>query len=424
MSQRLFLVMLLLLSGAAVKAATVSGIVVNAATCAPVAGQMVYARDSFHTWQDSAVTNSAGIYSIVIPPSAFSRSVDILFLSTSACGSTITRSTFYEAGVNSTCNFGICGNDSYIFGYIGPWVPGGLHARIWLIRRDITPVTLDTVLTAIDSTFTPTNSNGGYFFTRTCPSPSATYLLKAALLPSDPRYSSYMPSYMDSALTWSGALSITGAAFTASGLPNPIDYNIYLKAGSNPGGPGFIGGSVLLGANKSTAVGDPLSSRILLLTTASGQAVGYTYSDPSGKFKFSNLPLGTYKLFGDAGGKANPALTVTLSNATQSISDIVFEENSKKFEGHSSSLNVGAAGTLADVSIFPNPATDVVNITGLGAIKGNKAVILSSLTGYEISRQVVAGDAAHIAAAALPAGIYILQVQTEAGNAAYRFVRQ
>jgi hypothetical protein len=170
-------------------------------------------------------------------------------------------------------------------------------------------------------------------------------------------------------------------------------------------------------------VGDPLGNRILFLTTSSGKAVDYTYSDAGGNFKFTNLPLGTYKLFGDAGGKANPALTITLTNTTKSINDVVFEENSKKFEGHSGSLIAGGAGTLPGVSIFPNPATDFVNVKGLGAINGNKAIVLSSVTGVEISRSIVTGDVAHIATAALPAGIYILHVQTEAGNAFYRLIR-
>ena len=70
------------------------------------------------------------------------------------------------------------------------------------------------------------------------------------------------------------------------------------------------------------------------------------------------------------------------------------------------------------MSVFPNPATDFINVKGLSAINGSNVVVVSSVTGIEISCQVVTGDAAHIATGALPASIYMLQVQTEAGNGA------
>ena len=77
--------------------------------------------------------------------------------------------------------------------------------------------------------------------------------------------------------------------------------NISLIAGTNPGGPGFIGDSVLLGANKSAAVGDALDGRMLLLATSSGQAVAYTSSNASGQFSFPNLAYGTYDFRGCLG---------------------------------------------------------------------------------------------------------------------------
>jgi hypothetical protein len=74
------------------------------------------------------------------------------------------------------------------------------------------------------------------------------------------------------------------------------------------------------------------------------------------------------------------------------------------------------------VSIFPNPVTDFVGVQGLSSIGGDKTIVLSSVTGAEISRQTVSNDAS-ISTATLPAGIYLLQVQTEAGSASFRIVK-
>jgi hypothetical protein len=196
-----------------------------------------------------------------------------------------------------------------------------------------------------------------------------------------------------------------------------------MAAGTNPGGPGFIGGSVLVGANKSTAVGDPLS-RILLLTTMSGQPVAYTYSDASGHFQFSGIALGTYQIFGDAWGKTNPALTVTLSAAKPSVSDVVFEENNKTFKGHIGNLNAGTTIALNAVAAYPNPVTDHVQLSGLNAISGSKTVVLTDITGAVIARQTVEyGSPASISTGTLAAGIYMLQLQTSEGSASFKIVK-
>jgi hypothetical protein len=200
---------------------------------------------------------------------------------------------------------------------------------------------------------------------------------------------------------------------------------INLTAGLNPGGSGFIGGSVLLGANKSTGVGDPLKGRILLLTDASGQAVAFTYSDAGGQFSFSNLDYGTYQIFGDAWGKDNPPLTVTLSSASPSVSNIVFEENSSAFRGHYDAVGVPAEPGLASLSVYPNPASSYVSVQGLAAIEGDKQVLLRDIHGRLLSTtHVKAGLDASIPTSQLPPGMYLLQVQTARGTEHYKFIRQ
>lgn len=416
--------MLLCLFAGAGKAITLTGTVYSTTTCSPISGQMVFVRDSMNTWHDSTVTNSSGFYSFTIPSTVYAGGSGDLFTSTAACGSMNYGIAHYVAGYGVNSDFIVCGGTPY---YLQGRVLLGSSttaqagdAKVWLIRRDVAPVTFDTSLVAVDSQLT-SGMYGGYVFRKPCaPSASSVYYVKGALLPSSANYSSYLPTYADSSLQWNGARNLSGSLF--SQMPS-TSYHIYLKAGSNPGGPGFIGGSVLLGANKTAGVGDPLSSRMLILTTSTGKAIGYTYSDAAGKFQFPSVPLGAYRIFGDAQGKLNPILNVTLTAAKPSITTIIFEENSKKFEGRFSGVGVGSINSLAGVSVFPNPATDFVNVAGLNTIGGSKTIILSSITGAEISRQTINADAARIATASLPAGIYLLQVQTEAGSASYRIIR-
>jgi hypothetical protein len=411
----------LLFMAAKGNAATLTGTVTSSTTCAAVSGAKVYALDSSHSVIDSAVTNSAGFYSINIPSTLYTAAGGVVAVVTDSAGAWTT----YKPGLDAYCNV-VHGNGPVRL-IRGVAMLGGdtgiiQACKIWLIRRDINPVTFDTSLTAIDSNIyatrfdstTPYTFPTMYNFQIPCASASDRYFVKAALLPSDPNYAYYLPTYSDSALVWNAADLLS--------TPNHL-VNVYMKQGTNPGGPGFIGGSVLLGANKSTAVGDPLSSRTLILTTLSGQAIGHTQSDASGKFQFSGIPIGTYKIFGDAAGKSNPALIVTLTQANSSISNVVFEENNKKFEGHLATTGISTASNLAGVSIYPNPAKDVIKVQGLEAYAGLKTIVLRNLAGQELSRQQIEGNLGQISIAALPSGVYLLEVHTMSGSGTFRVVK-
>ncbi len=398
------------------RAATLSGnVTIGTASGTPVVGQTVYYIDSFYKYMDSTVTNSSGAYSFNLPSSMTNPTY--IFLSAPACGSKNTRMVVYT-GSSLTSNFILCSSFPTLHGTVslGSTTNNGL-ATVYLIRKEYDPVVKDTTLTAIDSIVTA--STGGSYSKAYAYTPYGTLLLKAALQSSHPSYSAFLPTYYTSSLNWSGATALGSSNFSST-----TSTNISMTAGTNPGGPGFIGGSVLVGANKSTGVGDPLSSRILLLTNASnGKAVGYTYSSATGQFSFSNLAYGTYYIFGDAWGKTNPQLTVTISASTPSVSNVTFEENNKTFKGHIGNLSVSSAA-LNGVSVYPNPVTDRLQLNGLNAISGSKTIILSDVTGSVISRQVVEQNGtAGIATGALPAGIYLLQLQTSAGNASFKIVK-
>ena len=415
----LFAMLLCLLAGPA-RAATLSGTISSVTTCAGVAGQKVYVRDSFSTFTDSAVTNSSGVYSINIPSTV---SIPMtLFMTTSSCGTSTSYGAAYT-GADVLVNLAVCGNGKGVIGavmlsdsvYPGPSI-------IYLIRRDVNPTTMDTTLTAVDSVY---SSSFGYFNLRLPCVPTGTYLLKGALMPAHSRYANYLPAYAnDSSISWRGATPLTTAQLNNSPIFTTQYTYIHLPMGINPGGTAFIGGSVLLGANKGTAVGDPLAKRILILTNSgTNKPVAYTYSDAAGKFQFSNIAYGTYKLFGDAMGKNNPALTVTVSATQKTINNIVFEESSKAFTGHFNNVSVGGVSGLTGVSVFPNPVADFVQVAGLAAINGSKTILLSSMTGAVISSQIIAQGDATVATSSLPAGIYLLQVRTDAGSAAFRIVK-
>lgn len=270
------------------------------------------------------------------------------------------------------------------------------------------------VLTAVD-TFLLTSSTRGYY-NFTLPDSTKSYLVKAFLNLGNNHYFNYFPTYSDSALNWSGANSMAPAYNTT------YTRNIMLKAGMNMGGPGFIGGLIIAGANKSEAEGDPIvGAQIMLLQN--NQPIIYTRSNAKGEFKFDNLAYGTYTVYTEIAG------LTTLSK------DVTISEDRKKEEGVK--VTVTSAGITTDVEIvknigennltawnyYPNPVTDKLHFE-FGNELSNAAITVIDLTGKtvnELSFESI--SEAIIPMEELKQGTYFVTVQTESDLKTFKIVR-
>lgn len=387
---------------------------------APVSGQTVYIMtDSSSGWNGlthgpgflvTAVTTSTGSYSATLPSTTLSGHP--IMATTANCTGPYLQNSHIYAGVNITgSNFTKCvpppppppvtisGNVT-----LGTGTNPAIGAKVKLIRKHPDSVVIGSswfftwTLTAVDSTVT--NSTGGYSFTVASGNPDSI-LVKAYLQPSHSSYSSYLPTYHSSSLLWSGATAIPG------GITSSVTANIALIGGTNPGGPGFIAGAVLLGANKTTAVGDPVPNRLILLTDGGNNPVAYTYSDNAGKFSFPSLPYGNYKIFGDVMGKTSTPLNLTLNTSAPSNTTIVFEEKTLTFNAKSTT---GVAGVLGSQNgIYPNPAKNTITITGLTEAA---TVTIYDMTGRTLVAQSVNADNNTVNIASLATGNYVVKLAT------------
>ena len=428
----LIFALLFISAQSSLKAATVSGTVyttggVYGATAVPAAGATVW----IYLWPNgmnyvSTTTNSAGNYSITIPGTWPSGGGSMINLRDSAAsgGCVGKGGQFYYYGSSIIHNDTLCNYTWYTLGGKVTRQGGApaANAKVWWIteQQDTTGGVAVSMLQANDSMLT--DANGDYLFVKRGYWILANQRVKAALQPSDPNYASYLPTYHDSSLVWSGAATFGSSAW----IGNARNMRISLRGGANPGGPGFIAGDVLMGANKSTGVGDPLSSRVILLTTGAGQAVAYGYSDASGHFSFPNLPYGTYMLFGDAWGKTNPALTLTISAANPAVTTVVFEENNTTFKGHVNALGIPAGSALDGITVYPSPMEAYFEIHALQSIAGEKTAILRDVTGAAVSiTHIRAGSSSsRIQTNELASGIYMLELQTMEGSGQYKLLKK
>lgn len=305
-----------------------------------------------------------------------------------------------------------CNSGGTICGVITAGNNIGTPATVYLI--DLNGQNLTAVQTS------GTNPNGAYCFSGV---PSGTYLLKAALTPNSPDYSNYLPTYYDGHLFWYDV--VNDSDFIYVNCDTHL-VNFGLIAGVNPGGPGFIGGSVLSGANLidnggqgdegetgneygTEAFGDPVPDVSILLLDGNGNPVTHTATDANGDFNFTNLALGSYEVHPEVAGLTTYPQYVTLTSLDPGYLGNQFYLNSTYIAGTEDESTAFEA-----LRVFPNPATDVVwvNFSSQQHIELNLDVL--DMRGAVIRTQQFQSDAgAHtylVTVSDLASGIYLLKL--------------
>jgi PKD repeat protein len=260
-------------------------------------------------------------------------------------------------------------------------------------------------LTVVDSIVLDT-SNSFFFGALPC----GDYLVKAAAYSGSPYYSNHIPTYHGNSPFWGFAQALT------IGQPNQIvTADVTLIAASNPGGPGFIGGDVTEGANK-TDPGDVLSGMQVMIFNLSGDAIAYTYTDGNGEFGFSNLAYGTYQVYVEALGVQTIPAVVTIGPDSPSEEGVhIFASESLISTGIE---EFDFDGAISEV--YPNPVANQASIKlNLdAALMINVSVV--DLTGRTISSQTISAaggeNTINVSADELKNGYYFLNIQDVDNN--------
>lgn len=267
---------------------------------------------------------------------------------------------------------------------------------VYLIEHDM----INGTLTAVDTTWSVDSAGiTAYYFPNIQP---GNYLVKAALLPSNPNYSSNMPTYHQSALFWNQASNVHV-------LPNTITQaSINFIQGINPGGPGFVGGQISQGANKSNS--DPVEGVVVLLLDVNNgdQPVAWRVSDASGMFGFNDIPYGTYKVFAEMYSKTTHPVIVTIDANTPSVDDL------RIFVGeHVISSIIEQPKVISNIgNLFPNPAKNSCFIQF-----NSERIISGSIEIYDICGKKVKDEQYKV----LP-GFNLLEIDTKALDNGVYFV--
>lgn len=274
-------------------------------------------------------------------------------------------------------------------------------AEVFLVKYDTAQ---GGTLTAIDTV--QTSANGFAHFSSI---PNGKYLVKAALLPNSPGYTQFLPTYYESALFWDSGTYVHVPHDPAS--PNVATaISIQMIPGTNPGGPGFIGGRVIEGANFNGSIvddrseGDPIAGVSVVLETLDGQAVASTLTDASGAYAFDNLAYGSYKISIDIINIPVASAVVTLSPDAPAVKELTF-----KADDDSAVLPAPEAPFGPRLVLWPNPVAADLNLK-LPAQESTLA--LRDALGKVVYQAVVHGEQATLPMSHLAQGAYWLSVRS------------
>jgi len=327
-----------------------------------------------YTWASSSpLVASVGAGTGIV--TGLSLGSTIITYSVTGCGG----AAFTTTSVNVVPLDGISG--IVHFGGGGYWPTDTV--KVWLIAYD--PATLN--LQAIDS-ITYWGVGGiidiYYQFTGL---PTDSFRVKAAIVNNSmTMVTGFLPTYHTSYFYWHDADVIY---HTSGG--SDINKDIVMLIGTITSGPGFIGGSVLTGANKGTSGGAPVRGlKMCIVNSATHQLMGAAYTNSSGAYSFSSLPVGqTYYVFPDSlNYLTTPYTSITLTSGTPSVTTASFIQHtlSKTITPKQTSVP-GISTAAAFVTAYPNPTKGIINVRWYEPGSETVTIMISDLAGHLLHKE-------------------------------------
>lgn len=223
---------------------------------------------------------------------------------------------------------------------------------------------------------TVTIDSAGYYGFCCLPIVLGDFYVKAVPAPGSVYYSTHLPTYYQDAVFWADADPVN---------PDPAagPYFIELVPVIPPApGNGGIGGTITQG-NKLFGSGAPVPDVEIMVLDMNNTPLMMDYSDQAGAFQFSNVPMGTYKVYAEVAFIPTTPAVVTLnsSNPVNNGIHIVYTPGG---------INTGiedqpVAGLNLDITrVFPNPATDNMNLLLNTGRSGDISLVISDLQGRMI----------------------------------------
>ena len=242
------------------------------------------------------------------------------------------------------------------------------------------------------------------------------YFVKADLLPNSTLYNEFLTTYYSDEIMWQDADTIYHYS-------TYWEYDINMvSATTMTVGPGNIEGGISFGNGKG-----PACNIEILLLDNNNNPIGVTHSDDDGNFNFSNIAFGTYKVHAEVTGKNTIPVNLSLNSNTPSFDDVQLYIQGDYVSGQVNSISENEFNRgIGD--IFPNPATDKINLTvNVNELSGLKLALYNSNGQFirDYTRNVYSGEnILELNINDLSSGIYLLKITDNTNQVIRRFLKR
>jgi hypothetical protein len=234
--------------------------------------------------------------------------------------------------------------------------------------------------------------------------PAGNYFLDAKLLSSMPGGSGYVPTFSTSTPYWNTATVLSHTTVTDT-------QHIQMRYGSLVAGAGTIRGFVRTNTQ-------PARDMLMLLRDGvTGEVLSYAYTDTVGAYAFNSIAYGMYTIYPEEYRYyTTPSQVYTLS-ASNNTDTATFKKDTIARRIYPFNFSTAVPQVMAEgaLMLFPNPATDVLQIRWTQAI-GVANVAITDMVGRAVQQQTIdMGASAGLAAIdirQLQTGIYYVVVKT------------
>jgi uncharacterized protein YjdB len=276
--------------------------------------------------------------------------------------------------------------------------PSSTTMRVWLRQfnsSDSTIVDIDSTMACLDGVL-PYYEFAGH--------PAGNYFLDAKLLSSMPGGSGYVPTFSTSTPYWNTATVLSHTTVTDT-------QHIQMRYGSLVAGAGTIRGFVRTNTQ-------PARDMLMLLRDGvTGEVLSYAYTDTVGAYAFNSIAYGMYTIYPEEYRYyTTPSQVYTLS-ASNNTDTATFKKDTIARRIYPFNFSTAVPQVMAEgaLMLFPNPATDVLQIRWTQAI-GVANVAITDMVGRAVQQQTIdMGASAGLAAIdirQLQTGIYYVVVKT------------
>ncbi len=383
---------------------TISGNVVDGRTTTPMANQVVSIEPDSSLWSAgfyfptvSATTNSSGVFTATVPHPGNNYNSEYV-VKALACGATYSTSVSSTGGAAQT-SLTVCSNVSATTNLSGNvWLGSNIPAANCYVAAYQVGAAFSTITYSLQGDFSFQNL------------PSGQYIVVAWLSPSNPVFNAYFPTYGYSASSWTNATLFgpNNNQFTSITLI-PTDSAI---GGGTVGG--TVGGDSSVNANLRTSANYTMpllysQARIIISNATTNVDRYFAQVNSNGSYTLPNLPFGTYKIRLEYAKMTSPMGTITISPTAPSV-NVNFNVS-----GGTVTTSIRRSMNNAALSVYPNPAQDVVTVNWQSAeIKSVKVI---STLGSQVQAPVsIENGKAQISVAGLKAGIYTVIAEGQNGE--------